>query len=46
MENYRLIPIADEELVYLSVLLRSPSSHRHDHRLVYIPTVPTWFISL
>ena len=31
MENYYLIPVADEELVYLPVLLARPSRDRCDH---------------
>jgi hypothetical protein len=46
MKNYHLIPMADEELVYLPVLLARPSSHRHEHALAHIPTLPTWLISL
>ena len=31
MENYYLIPVADEELVYLPVLLARPSRDRCDY---------------
>jgi hypothetical protein len=45
MEQYRIIPIVDEELVYLSVLLK-PTRGRKQHRdlLAYLPIPPTWFI--
>ena len=47
MENYRLIPVADEELVYLPVLLKSTSGgKRHSDLLAYIPELSTWLISL
>jgi hypothetical protein len=47
MENYRLIPMTDQELVYLPVLLKPTSGgKRHPDLLTYIPTLPTWLISL
>jgi hypothetical protein len=46
MENYRVIPMTDQELVYLPVLLK-PTSGKKRHRdfLAYIPALPTWLIS-
>jgi hypothetical protein len=47
MKNYRVIPVADEELVYLPVLLKPTSGgKRHPDPLAYIPALPTWLISL
>ena len=41
MKNYHLIPVADEELVYLPVLLARPSRDRRDLALTYMSNLLT-----